>query len=267
MDTSEGPQKGPQRCPHTFAGVGMSFARAIAIGISCPFASRMTDGCMASFNRGVALIFIGIDVRAWPSELLDMCPQGGLLRIAHDPQAHLATHPPDRTQHGWTVVGIRAASTTFIRPTARWVAGVKMLLTFFPRRSGTFHRSQSRGRAGLFGVGWPALEPANDGAISRRFSLSSRVRVPDAHSLDLGRRHAAATPPGLAATDSLRTGFYCTAYRRLGSADSDRPPTHSHGWSETDAPRSRVSDSVDSRSRPDENVVRSTPRWRRCRVS
>jgi hypothetical protein len=39
------------------------------------------------------------------SKLLDMRPQGGLLRIGHHPQAYLPTHASNRPRHWWPVIG------------------------------------------------------------------------------------------------------------------------------------------------------------------
>src|SRR5262249_28432735 len=97
---------------HPFTGIGMCLARAIRIRITCPFPRRVTHRRMWSLDRGIAVILIGIDMRSWPSELLDMCPQGGLLRVRHHPQVHLAAHTPDRPQHGWPVIGIGTAPTS-----------------------------------------------------------------------------------------------------------------------------------------------------------
>src|SRR5262245_1201549 len=66
---------------------------------------------MRSLNRGVALVFIGVDMRPRTSKLLHMRSQGSLLGIGHHPQPHLAAYAPDSSQHWWAVIGIRAAST------------------------------------------------------------------------------------------------------------------------------------------------------------
>jgi hypothetical protein len=72
-----------QAGPHSFTRIRMRFARAISIGIPRPFARRVAHRRMAAFDPGIAVIFIGVDVRALPRELLHMRVQGRLLRVRY----------------------------------------------------------------------------------------------------------------------------------------------------------------------------------------
>jgi len=86
---------------------------------------------MRALDCGVAVVFVGIDMRARPGKLLDMRTQRRLLGIAHHAQPYLPTHAPNRPQHGWSVIGIGAPTTALIRPIAWRISRVEVLCPFF----------------------------------------------------------------------------------------------------------------------------------------
>jgi len=181
MHATKHAQIGSQRRPHPFTGVGMRLARAIPIRIACPFPRRVTHGGMWSLNRGVAVVFIGVDVCSWPGKLLDMRPQGGLLRIRHHPQPHLTAHAPDRPQYWRPVVSEGTAPTPFIGSRARRVGRVEMLGAFF---AGVLEQLIALGRAiGQSGVRpepfrlrTQAMAPFQDGFLGQ-VQFAGQVRT------------------------------------------------------------------------------------------
>jgi hypothetical protein len=87
MHTTEHSQIGPQAGLHILTRIGVRFARPIPIGIARPFVRPVTDRGMWALNRGIAVIFIGVDMCSWPSEPLDMRAQSALLRkVGRKPQ-------------------------------------------------------------------------------------------------------------------------------------------------------------------------------------
>jgi len=175
----------------------MRFARAIAVGIARPFPRRMTHRGMRSFNRGVAVVFVGVDVRARASKPLHMRAQRRLLGVGHHSQAYLSAHPSDRPQHGRPVVGKGTASAPFIGPIARRVARVKMLGSFFARVLEHFIAlgcgiGQSGVGADPFGLRKQAMPPLQDGFLGQiEFAGQVRTRLAlqdTAHQQDQLRR-------------------------------------------------------------------------------
>jgi hypothetical protein len=164
MHTTEYPQIRPQSRPHAFAGIGVRFARPVAIRVARPFSRAVTHRRVRALNRGIAVIFIGVDMCARPSELLDMCAQRRLLRVQYDPQPHLAADPTHRPEYWRSVIGIGTAPTTLIRSRAWWIERVEMLVTFF---SGVLEQfiafsctvRKRRGRLNRLDLGLEAMPP------------------------------------------------------------------------------------------------------------
>src|SRR5690606_394225 len=152
MHPAKGTQKRAQSGPHALLGVGMGFKPAVTIIIPRPFPCAVTDGVSNPLQRLVTLIFVGVNQRLRQRELLNQPTQGTGLGILHHPQAHLSGFTPNHTQDRWTVIGIGASSAPLIGATARWVERVKMLIAFFPPRSGRrseVHTSELQSRQNI----------------------------------------------------------------------------------------------------------------------
>lgn len=138
--------------PHAFSGVGMNFADAIAIIIPGPFLIGVTDGGVGPDNMVVSLPFIGVDLGSGQGEGVDVVFQSFAIRVMDDPQPDLARFPAHRPDHGRTVIVIGPVSDLFIGPAARRVSRVRVIVTFFPPHSETFHLFQFGDQAALFAV-------------------------------------------------------------------------------------------------------------------
>ena len=59
------------------------------------------------------------------------------------PQANLACFSADCPDHGGPIIVISPVTDLFISPATGGISRIRMIVTFFPRRSETFHPFQS----------------------------------------------------------------------------------------------------------------------------
>ena len=121
----------------------MNFTNAIAIIISGPFFSAVADGGVGPDDVVVSLPFIGVDLGADQGEGVDVLFQSLAVGVMDDPQANLACFPTHRSDHGRPVIGIAPVANLFISPATGGISRIRMIVTFFPLRSETFHPFQS----------------------------------------------------------------------------------------------------------------------------
>jgi hypothetical protein len=140
-----------QPCPHAFGRIGVNFKDIISIIITCPFFAPMSYGGMLALDGLIRLVFIGKDMAVWQGEAMNMSDQGFGLCGVNNAQTDLSAGTPNRAQHGWTIIGIRAPSTPFIGSPPRWPVWTNALLTFFPPHFGRVRHSRlpNQGQASL----------------------------------------------------------------------------------------------------------------------
>lgn len=120
----------------------MNFANTVAIIIAGPFLVGVTDGAVGPDNMVVALPFISIDLSSDQGEGVDVVFQGFTVGVMDNSQANLARFSAYCPDNRGAVVIIGAVTNLFIGSAARWISRVRMILTFFPPRSETFHPFQ-----------------------------------------------------------------------------------------------------------------------------
>ena len=140
MNTSKRTQKIAQTSPPTFIGVYVHFADTISIVIARPFILSMTDSMAYALQAIVTIVFIGVERGFRLGETLHKRAKCLALGILHHTNTHLARFSTNYGTYWWTIIFVRAASTSFVRSTSRRILWVPVPFSFFPQRSGTFRR-------------------------------------------------------------------------------------------------------------------------------
>jgi len=181
-----------------------------------------------------------------------------LFGIHHHPQAHLTALPANRAPNRRRVIGKRATSSSFVRPTARRVHSVEVFAPFFPPHSDTFHRFQKPYRLRGCRVAGVLHWPAHDDATSKPSCRPSSIRAPVAHWIALVENRAATTPPAGGSTGCLQTACHYTDGKSPGKRDSDTRVVRSPHSPGNSAPHSRPPDNAGSAIRLDESTSSAT---------
>ena len=140
VNTSIRTQEIAQSCPTAFVGIDMHFSDTISIVIACPFILSMTHGVAYALQAIVAVVFISVERGFRLGEALYKRTECVALGILHNTNAHLARFSANHGTNWWSIILVCAASTPFVRSTARWILWISVPFSFFPRRSGTFRR-------------------------------------------------------------------------------------------------------------------------------
>jgi hypothetical protein len=153
MNASKRAQEIAQTGPAAFIGIDMHFPNSIAIGIASPLILAVTDGMSYPLEFVVTIILIGVQGSLWLGELLYERTQRCPLRVFHDPHPNLTRNSALNGTNRRSIIGISAPSPSLISSIAGWVLRIRVPVTFFPRRSGTFHRFRLPDRQGGSVVG------------------------------------------------------------------------------------------------------------------
>lgn len=137
-------QKVTYGSPTAFAGVGVDFADAVAVIVTCPFVLPVTNRGVRARHILIAAPFVGVTHRGSLRRRRDVLLQGWLVGMRNDGQPYLPTLTPKGPDDRRTIILIGAMTFAFIGATTRWIVGVEMRFAFFPPRSETSPRFQSR---------------------------------------------------------------------------------------------------------------------------
>jgi hypothetical protein len=245
VNATERAQEIAYRRPHVLDGVDVHFTDAIAIVITRPFASAMTNGGAGPAHMIVSTPFIGTDMRVDLGEGVHMCFQGLPVGVMDDAQANLAAFSPNGADNRGTVIIIGAVPSAFVGAAARWIGRISVWFTFFPPRSETFHPFQSVHR--VTGSPVASLRRWRGSACASRgpSAGSLRFRAPFLPLAALYTPRAAARSPvraGNACPQTLSRYRLCTP---LGNPCIDTPSLGFSSSSETRVPPPRLRYSVD----------------------
>ena len=94
----------------------MRFKPAIAIIISCPLLSPVTDRLTKALQPVLTLVLIGADRGVAGRKLLDKRTQRPACGILYHPQADLPCLAFDHAQHGQTFIGKDSAFPSLLAP-------------------------------------------------------------------------------------------------------------------------------------------------------
>jgi hypothetical protein len=124
----------------------MDFPDAIAVIVARPFVLAVTDRRVDARQVFIAAPLVGVTGRGNLRGRRDVLLQGRLIRMRNDGQPHLPTLPSKRTDDRRTIIRIGSVTFAFICVATWRIRGVAMRLAFFPPRSETSRRFQSRHR-------------------------------------------------------------------------------------------------------------------------
>lgn len=88
---------------------------------------------MSALNMIVGRPLIGIQMRVLQCKLMNVMFQSIAVRAMNHAQTDLTTFAPDRTDHGWTIILIRALPALFVGVPSWRVVGIAVFLAFFSR--------------------------------------------------------------------------------------------------------------------------------------
>jgi len=148
MNASKRPQEIAQSGPATFIRIDMHFPNSVPIGIASPFVLAVTDGMPYPLEFVVTIILIGVQSGLRLSKLLYKRTQSCPLSIFHNPHPDLTRNSALNGTNRRSIIGISPSASTLIGSVAGWVLRIRVPVTFFPRRSGTFRRFRLPDRQG-----------------------------------------------------------------------------------------------------------------------
>ena len=164
VNTSVWAQEIAHSRPTTFVGIDMHFSDTISIVIASPFILSMTHGVAYALQAIVAIVFISVERGFRSGEVLDKRAERITLSVLHNTNTNLTRSSSNHGANWWSIILVGAASTPFVRSTARWILRITMPFSFFPRRSGTFRRfrlpDRSRALSFVLALRWLAADAA-----------------------------------------------------------------------------------------------------------
>lgn len=69
---------------------------------------------MLALDTLIRLVFIGEDMAVWPGKTMNMLDQCLGVGGVNHAQTNLPARTPDRAQHRWTIIRVRAPSAPFV---------------------------------------------------------------------------------------------------------------------------------------------------------
>lgn len=166
----------------------MDFPDAVAVVITRPFVLTVTNRGVGTRQILVTAPFIRVASRRRLRRRRDVFLQGRLIRMPNDGEPYLPTFSSKGTDDGRTIIFIGSVPFALIGATTRRIVGVEMRLAFFPPRSETSRRFQSRHLAAACSGGSHIRSFASVVASAGRWYDSPQVLPPSLGWFRLCRR-------------------------------------------------------------------------------
>ncbi len=241
--------------PQSLNGVGVNFTHTITVVVSRPLLLTVADRVMCSLDLVVALPLIRVTTGSALRKLMHMLLQSLTIRMLVHSQAALPTRSADGSHHWWSIIVIGAVPTPLVRSTTRRIKRIGVLFAFFPPRSETSRRFQSRS---LVVRSDPESHERCVGVACASDARSDVTTLTPVKALSLVRlcTHRVITRPlGADQAYSQRRWCPCKGCRRADNVGSDDRPDHAcesetvvpaRLWHHTQNISDRVGESISS---------------------